>query len=137
VTLRPLWLAVAGAGLLCSGGRLQAATTASSQSPCWQKGNTLAISQCFAASGSAADAALNHSYARILRVLDDADRRALQLAERRWIAFRDASCGAEHRLWQGGTGGAPAYLACLDDETRRRLDYLDTTYRLRLQKPDR
>jgi len=137
VTVGPLWLAVAASVLLCSGGRLQAATTASSKAACWQEGNTLAISQCFAASGRAADAALNHSYARILRVLHEPDRRALQQAQRRWIAFRDASCGAERRLWQGGSGGGPAYLACVDDETRRRLDYLETTYRLRLQKPDR
>jgi uncharacterized protein YecT (DUF1311 family) len=70
-------------------------------------------------------------------VLDPPRRRDLQRAERAWIDYRDATCTAEYRLWDDGTGGGPAYLSCIDDETRHRLDYLRMTYRLRLQALER
>lgn len=109
-------------------------STTSRASPCWTRGNTLDIVECFSEAGAQSDAALNSLYGKIIRVLDAEELRQLQDAERLWIAYRDATCDAEKSLWDGGTGGNPAYLACTDDETRRRLDYLETTYRLRLQK---
>ena len=116
------------------GGVAAASSTASRNSPCWKQGNTLAISACFAASGEQSAAELGRTFGRIISVLDAEDREGLEQAQRLWLAYRDATCVTERRLWSGGTGGNPAYLACVDDETRHRLDYLQTTYLLRLQR---
>ena len=92
------------------------------------------IQRCFAESSKRSNADLNRTYAQIMTVLDADDRQRLQKAERLWAAYRDAACNAEYRLWSGGTGGPPAEMACVDGETRHHLDYLRTTYRLRLQR---
>lgn len=102
--------------------------------PCWKSGATVDIADCFAKSGKQADTDLNRTYAQIISVLDTADRQRLQKAERAWVAYRDAACEAEYALWEGGTGGPPAELACIDAETRHHLIYLRATYRLRLQR---
>ncbi|WP_416222423.1 lysozyme inhibitor LprI family protein [Sphingomonas sp. CD22] len=121
-------------GSFCGGGAAGAASTASSKAACWQQGTTAAISACFAASSKEADRSLNQLYGRVMSVLDPGDQQKLRNAQRLWVRYRDASCNAERSLWDGGTGGNPAYLACLDDVTRHRLDYLQVTYRLRLQR---
>lgn len=105
--------------------------------PCWNGGTTAGIQRCFAESGSKANADLNRTYVHIMSVLPADDRRRLQKAERLWVSYRTATCDAEYQLWNGGTGGPPAEAACIDTETRHRLDYLRTTYRLRLQRPGR
>lgn len=102
--------------------------------PCWNSGTTVDIVTCFAASRAQSDADLNRTYAQIVSVLDADDRQRLRKAERAWLVYRDAACEAEYRLWNGGTGGPPAQLACIDGETRRHLAYLRRTYRLRLQR---
>ena len=117
-----------------SAGITVAATTTSHAAPCWAKGDTADITECFTSSASEADAELNRLYQKISLVLHPDNLRQLQEAERFWINYRDATCKAERSLWDGGTGQNPAYWACIDDETRHRLDYLQTTYRLRLQK---
>lgn len=119
---------------LTGGGAAYAASTASKSAACWKQGATVAIANCFAASGKEADADLNRLYGEIMTVLGPSDKQGLQKAERLWVDYREASCSAEKNLWDGGTGGNPAYLACVDDETRHRLDYLQETYRLRLQR---
>ncbi|GAB7552704.1 hypothetical protein NRB_22100 [Novosphingobium sp. 11B] len=118
-------------------GRALADSSSSRASPCWSKGGTFDIAECFFKVGAQSDAELNSLYGKITRVLGPEYLRQLQNSERLWIAYRDATCKAEKSLWDGGTGGNPAYLACIDDETRHRLDYLQTTYRLRLQKLER
>ena len=125
---------VAIAVALGGAGSAKAASTTSRASPCWAKGNTADIVPCVSDAASQSDQDLNRLYAKITRVLERDNLRQLQTAERAWIAYRDATCKAEKSLWNGGTGGNPAYVACMDDETRHRLDYLQTTYRLRLQK---
>ncbi|WP_420873479.1 lysozyme inhibitor LprI family protein [Novosphingobium resinovorum] len=115
-------------------GSALADSTSSRASPCWSKGGTFHIVECFSKVGAQSDVELNSLYRKITRVLGPEDLRQLQNSERLWVAYRDATCKAEKSLWNGGTGGNPAYLACVDDETQHRLDYLQTTYRLRLQK---
>lgn len=115
-------------------GTARADSTSSRTAPCWKDGSTYGITECFVASYKQSDNDLNGLYTRIIGVLAAEDRQRLQQAERLWVAYRDATCTAERHLWDGGTGANPAYIGCLDDETRHRLDYLQTTYRLRLQK---
>ncbi len=131
---RALASTLRGLATFVSAGSVKADSTTSRTSPCWAKGGTFDIADCFSKAGAQSDAELNSLYSKIKRVLDPKDLHQLQDAERLWIAYRDATCKAEKSLWNGGTGGNPAYLACIDDETRHRLDYLQTTYRLRLQK---
>ncbi|MDU8910534.1 lysozyme inhibitor LprI family protein [Aestuariicoccus sp. MJ-SS9] len=50
---------------------------------------------------------------------------ALRDMQRAWIAFRDAKCDYERSLWGGGTGGGPATLSCLMQETARQALYLE------------
>jgi uncharacterized protein YecT (DUF1311 family) len=131
----PAMIAAAAAVLTPNATTARAETASTgADAPCWRDGTTVAIVNCFAASRKQSDAELNRTYARIMSVLDTADQQRLRKAERAWVAYRDASCDAEYRLWDGGTGGPPALLACLDGETRRRLEHLQTTYRLRLQR---
>lgn len=45
-------------------------------------------------------------------------REALQDAQRKWIAFRDADCkGPVAYAWYGGTGASAAVLSCMVDKT--------------------
>ena len=131
---RALVFIIVNLAALGSAKSAMADSTTSRASPCWTKGNTFGIVECFSNAGAQSDAELNSLYGNIVRVLDPENLRQLQDAERLWIAYRDATCKAEKNLWEGGTGGNPAYLACIDDETRQRSDYLQRTYRLRLQK---
>jgi uncharacterized protein YecT (DUF1311 family) len=83
---------------------VHAGSTASREFPCWDKGNTLDISTCFAEAGRQADAELNRTYARILSVLEEPDAANLRSTERMWnpIAINCAGprepCGAAVRV---------------------------------------
>ena len=46
--------------------------------------------------------------------------------QRAWIAYRDARCGYEYSLWQGGTGGGPASVACYMEVTGEQALYLES-----------
>ncbi len=105
-----------------------------SDSQCRNSGTTVAMVNCLAKAGKESDAELNQVYGRIMKVLDAGERQQLQKSERLWIAYREAACLAERGLFEGGTGANPAYLACVDAETRHHLSDLQVTYRLRLQK---
>lgn len=103
---------------------------------CANSGTTVEYVACYSAAAKQADKDLNTLYGRILSVLPGKDRTRLQKAERAWIAYRDAACDAEYGLFDGGTGGPPAHLACLGRETRQHSEYLAQAYRLRLQHLD-
>ncbi|WP_294109347.1 lysozyme inhibitor LprI family protein [Sphingomonas sp.] len=110
---------------------------ADDESPCFAKGQTYEIAKCLAAARVQDEGELNHRYRTIMGVLAAADRLRLKKAQRAWVAYREATCDAEYRLWDGGTGGPLALLACLDREARRRTAELEQTYRLRLQRLER
>lgn len=46
---------------------------------------------------------------------------ALRDMQRAWIGFRDAACSFERSKWGRGTGGGPAEVGCLMDETARQV----------------
>ena len=50
--------------------------------------------------------------------------KALLAMQRAWIVFRDEKCSYERSQWGGGTGGGPATLDCLMQETARQTFYL-------------
>lgn len=99
--------------------------------PCDAANSTVEINQCLDRELARADARLNDAYrgamARVAATtgIDEKVRRewreALQDAQRRWIAFRDADCkGPVAYAWYGGTGAAAAVLACLIEKTETR-----------------
>lgn len=50
---------------------------------------------------------------------------AMRAMQRAWIGFRDAKCDFVRSEWGGGTGGGPATIACLMDETGRQALFLE------------
>ena len=86
-----------------------------------------------------ADAQMNAAYRRVQQTIQntngmsDADREAwldaLRMAQRAWMAFRDADCGAPIQYqYGGGTGGPLASLDCILDKTTRRTRELTDRY---------
>ncbi|WP_336945892.1 lysozyme inhibitor LprI family protein [Asaia sp. HN010] len=80
---------------------------------------------CLSAARDKEDAALNKDYRKIITLLEKAapprlvERDALKQAERSWIVYRDKFCKAEYALYEGGSGGPIANIACLEALTRR------------------
>jgi uncharacterized protein YecT (DUF1311 family) len=108
-------------------------------SACDRLGSPYEQSACLEAALRRADAALNEAYRRAQAAIDAdgmagaADRaawkRALQAAQRAWIAFRDADCGEVVGYeWHQGSGSGPATLACRLDKTERRARELTERY---------
>jgi uncharacterized protein YecT (DUF1311 family) len=84
------------------------------------------------------DAMLNDAYTQLRQAMQAADdglpanlaiqASSLRDMQRAWIDYRDARCGHEAALWQGGTGSGPAYLNCLMQETAEQALYLGALY---------
>lgn len=106
----------------------------SAEAPCRDKVSTAAIAECFHTAGKTEDAQLNQLYSKIMGNLQMDDRRGLRTAERLWVQLRDATCAAERGLYGRGTASGPAFLACLEEETRLRVKDLSTIYGWRLKK---
>jgi uncharacterized protein YecT (DUF1311 family) len=87
-----------------------------------------AISNCTAVATAAADRRLNEVYTAALNKLNQLGPdfnpeipRRLIVAERAWIAFRDAECNYKSAIALGGTGEGYAYVACRYDQTKARV----------------
>jgi len=95
---------------------------------------TVELANCFSNSAKDADRKLNETYAQVLTVLQADDQQKLRSSQRHWVQFRDTTCKAERDLYEGGTGANPAYLACIEEETRLRTNDMRTTYGWRIEK---
>lgn len=102
--------------------------------PCQQTASTAETTRCFLSAAKHADEALNRTYLQIRKVLSSDDLRKLEDAEQLWIQYRDSACKAERDLYGNGTGANPAHAACLEAETRFRVDDLNATYGWRVEK---
>ncbi|MEM8980761.1 MAG: lysozyme inhibitor LprI family protein [Pseudomonadota bacterium] len=92
---------------------------------------TVGLGYCFDQELSLWDGLLNRRYQALRQraqshdeALDEASfapKIAPQLLamQRAWLAFRAETCAFERVLWGGGTGGGPAMLNCLMEETAR------------------
>ncbi|WP_221792510.1 lysozyme inhibitor LprI family protein [Aquisediminimonas sediminicola] len=76
------------------------------------------------------DDILNKTYQSIRKTLNLAQKRQLQLLERRWIARRDQQCLAE-MIEIGGTLGRLSGSGCMLDETEKRIQWLKSNYVVR------
>jgi uncharacterized protein YecT (DUF1311 family) len=96
--------------------------------PCQQTATNAETGQCFERAFKDADRELNIAYADIRKTLAPENRQNLENAQRAWLKYRDATCAAEKALYYGGTGAFSANSACLEAETRQRLNDLHATY---------
>ena len=84
------------------------------------------------------DSMLNQAYRqlRAVRQASDADlpdnlavqADTLRDMQRAWITYRDARCGHEASLWQGGTGAGTASISCMMQLTAEQALYLLALY---------
>lgn len=103
-------------------------------SPCRDAVVTSDLSSCMAKALKSADVKLNATYSRIETVLTKEEVKSLAKAERLWVQYRDAHCNAEYSLYDGGTGGPPTRLACLEAETKTREASLRRSFWWRVEK---
>ncbi|MBB3999733.1 lysozyme inhibitor LprI family protein [Aureimonas pseudogalii] len=92
---------------------------------------TPGIVDCTTRETAAWDRLLNTRYAAALAGARQADddladgaspgaADSLKVAQRAWIAFRDAECDRLYQLWRGGTIRSPVAASCHLEETARR-----------------
>lgn len=80
------------------------------------------MNACAAEEYRAADAELNAVWRDTMSwaggvSLDD----ELRVAQRAWIAFRDAACGVEAAVWEGGSMAPLIHATCMTRLTRARI----------------
>lgn len=81
----------------------------------------LQINECFHQKFLKADRKLNKAWPGAQRRAERMGTgAALRDAQRKWIAFRDATCSAEAGPYQGGSMQASVWSACLERLTKRR-----------------
>jgi uncharacterized protein YecT (DUF1311 family) len=128
--LRPTsWLDLLAVSLmlLASGAAMSQAVDVQ-PAPCQEADSNAEMRQCLKAAAQKADAELNQTYEQIMSKLSGGDRRSLRDVQRLWIRFRDASCSAARKLYEGGTLAPTAYYACLEAATRQRTGELKSIY---------
>lgn len=120
------------ASLVCSPARAQSMTDFSAidakLKACLNRNPTNpGVSNCTAIATAAADRGLNTIYTAALRKMktpgsdfDPEIPRRLIVAERTWIAFRDAECNYKSAIAFGGSGVGYAYIACRYEQTKAR-----------------
>lgn len=80
---------------------------------------------CAAQEYQAADAVLNAEWRVTLDWARGAGLEAeLRAAQRAWIAYRDAACGVEAAVWEGGSMAPLILSTCMTRLTRARTDDL-------------
>ena len=110
----------AGPGLAQAGGEPKV--------DCRNPQGTPEVGYCAEQDFDRADARLNVAYKAMLRRIDTSDfydakskaalKAAIQDAQRKWLAFRDADCKqAVGIAWNGGTGTGAAISACMAEKT--------------------
>jgi len=88
---------------------------------------------CLEKAKTTSEGQLNSLNEQIQKKLDSGELKELAAAQRLWTEYRDANCTAERSLYGLGTASSPAYLACLDAMTRKRIEELRVTYAVRLK----
>ncbi len=94
--------------------------------------STIGMGACYNAELQMWDEMLNATYQELAAWDRHVDTQSggsraasLQAMQRAWIGFRDASCAYEYAQWGGGTGGGPAYTACVMHLTGQQAMSLD------------
>lgn len=130
----PIRCATASVWLMCCTTMAPAADAAD----CPEARSTAETNTCLSRVFAEVDLELNAAYKAALKMVDASAlqpnlakdwRRALQEAQRKWIAYREADCGAPVAYeWTGGSATSGFQLGCRIARTRERLAVLKARY---------
>jgi len=98
------------------------------QKNCENAVSQLDMNRCAEQDASDADKELNEVYRSILKKLNQQQQSELKSAQRAWLAYRDADCGAESVLYAGGSVAPMTKLACVANLTRERTKEIQRIY---------
>ncbi len=96
----------------------------SAKDPCANALTTAEMLDCARAEWQAADAELNRVYHEVMDTLAEPRRERLRVAQRAWIAYRDACAEFEAALFEGGSLAPVLHASELAARTRERIDEL-------------
>jgi len=136
---RDICLAMTAGLVLLASPLLAQPASAPPRIDCEKAKTTPEISWCAGEELKAAEAELKKAYEAALASIAKSDhlkihqrrdwRRALQEAQRHWLAFRKKDCGEVMGWeWYGGTGMGTASLACEIAKVRARIEELNARY---------
>ena len=103
------------------------AKKAAAKSPCADVQDQHTMNRCAQEDFQKADAELNKVYQQLLLKLETAHKEKLKLAQRAWVAFRDAHCECESFAFDGGSMQPLIRSSCLAQVTRDRTRQLQAT----------
>lgn len=96
------------------------------------KGGTLEIEYCANREFQKADRKLNVTYSQVLTQIKADTNKSMRSefvqAQRRWIAFRDAECGAHYTYYMDGTIRGLMFVTCKTQLTEQREKDLRSFY---------
>jgi uncharacterized protein YecT (DUF1311 family) len=102
-------------------------------SPCAGIAGTSDLVDCLLKAKAKSEKKMNSVFQQIMDRLKPTEVERLTEAQNLWSRYREANCSAERSLYGRGTGGPPAYLACLESMARARAKELRVTYAVRLK----
>lgn len=102
----------------------QKPATQTKKQPCADLTAQNEMNRCAADEYKKADAELNKVYQQLLPKIEGEHKEKLRLAQRAWIAFRDAHCEYEAFAFEGGTMQPLIRFSCLETATRERTKQL-------------
>jgi uncharacterized protein YecT (DUF1311 family) len=120
--------------IFCSSVVCNAQHMNATDAPCQEAGSGADETHCFVVASQQRGRELNHIYQDVLKVLAPDEAVQLRTAQRNWIQFRDSNCRAEKALYAGGSSAPMVYYACVEAETRYRIQDLKNTYQWRIDK---
>lgn len=100
------------------------AAAANAADPCRDPQTQADMTRCAGEDYARADRELNAVYAQVRAALPEAERERLKLAQRAWIASRDADCELEPYGVRGGSMEPMLMAACKADRTTQRTKWL-------------
>ena len=116
-------------GIALAFGLIAGTASAAPALDCNNAASTVDINECAAREKKAVEAKLNAAYQAALKALGDGEgaaaKKALVLAQRAWIKFREADCHALYELWSDGTMRDVVSLNCMRRRAEQRIKELD------------
>jgi uncharacterized protein YecT (DUF1311 family) len=101
-------------------------------SPCNKPMSGAEQTQCYINASRQRDIELNLTYHEVFKVLASDEAVQLRTAQNYWMQFRDSTCHAEKALYTGGSAAPMVYYACMEAETRYRINDLKNIYEWRM-----
>jgi len=71
-----------------------------------------------------ADADLNKIYKKVMKILNEREKKLMIKAQKDWLIFRDSHCKFEIEQYNGGSIQPLIYSTCLTEQTNSRIEDL-------------